>query len=33
MPNIQSAKKKLKKDIKRKKNNESYLKSIQQSIK
>ena len=33
MPNIQSAKKKLRKDIKRKKNNENYLNAIQKAIK
>lgn len=33
MPNIQSAKKKLRKDIRRTKNNQNYLISIQKAIK
>jgi len=33
MPNIQSAKKKLRKDIKRKKNNENYINAIQKAVK
>jgi small subunit ribosomal protein S20 len=33
MPNIQSAKKKMRKDVKRTKNNAVYLKAIEQAIK